>query len=151
MKHDLENLTIGRLAKAAGVNVETIRYYQRRGLMTEPERPPGGIRRYGRADLDRLVFVKSAQRLGFSLKEVAELLRLDDGAHCDEASVLAEQKLGDVREKIEGLQQIERVLADLVKACQQQHGNITCPVIASLHQGLPKTRLAESGTKTLAR
>lgn len=135
MKHDLENLTIGRLARAAGVNVETIRYYQRRGLLAEPTRPHGGIRRYGQADLERLIFVKSAQRLGFSLKEIAELLRLDDGAHCDEASVLAEQKLGDVREKIERLRRIENVLAELVHACHRQDGNIACPLIASLRKG----------------
>ena len=62
-----DTMTIGGLAKAAGVNVETIRYYQRRGLLSEPERPPGGIRRYSAADIDRLTFVKPAQQLGFSL------------------------------------------------------------------------------------
>lgn len=80
--------------------------------------------------------MKSAQRLGFSLKEIAELLRLDDGAHCDEASVLAEQKLEDVREKIEHLRRIENVLAELVHACHTHDGNISCPMIDSLHEGL---------------
>lgn len=79
MENNLENLTIGVFAKAAGVNVETIRFYQRKGLLREPDKPYGSIRRYGEADVVRVKFVKSAQRLGFSLDEIAELLRLDDG------------------------------------------------------------------------
>ncbi|RBW95057.1 MerR family transcriptional regulator [Escherichia coli] len=77
MENNLENLTIGVFAKAAGVNVETIRFYQRKGLLREPDKPYGSIRRYGEADVVRVKFVKSAQRLGFSLDEIAELLRLD--------------------------------------------------------------------------
>jgi MerR family mercuric resistance operon transcriptional regulator len=73
------------LADAAGVNVETVRFYQRKGLMPKPQRPAGGIRRYGQADLARLGFIKAGQRLGFSLDEVSELLKLEDGTHCDEA------------------------------------------------------------------
>src|SRR3546814_12620913 len=92
MQAIFENLTIGAFAKAAGVNVETIRFYQRKGLLTEPGRPYGSIRRYGAVDVTRVRFVKSAQRLGFSLDEIAELLSLDDGAHCDEASPLAGRK-----------------------------------------------------------
>ncbi|RCZ60771.1 MerR family transcriptional regulator [Escherichia coli] len=76
MENNLENLTIGVFAKAAGVNVETIRFYQRKGLLREPDKPYGSIRRYGEADVVRVKFVKSAQRLGFSLDEIAELLRL---------------------------------------------------------------------------
>ncbi|BBM05535.1 hypothetical protein HAALTHF_21370n [Vreelandella aquamarina] len=83
MENNLENLTIGVFAKAAGVNVETIRFYQRKGLLPEPDKPYGSIRRYGAADVTRVRFVKSAQRLGFSLDEIAELLRLDDGTHCE--------------------------------------------------------------------
>lgn len=71
METELRNLTIGAFANAGGVNVETIRFYQRRGLLAEPDRPYGGVRRYGRADVERVRFVKSAQRLGFSLDEVA--------------------------------------------------------------------------------
>lgn len=77
-------------------------------------------------------FVKSAQRLGFSLDEVAGLLRLDDGAHCDEARVLAEQKLEDVREKLADLQRIESVLAQLVDDCCASQGTVSCPLIVSL-------------------
>lgn len=131
-----DDLTIGGLAKAAKVGVETIRYYQRRGMLREPEKPYGGIRRYGQVDLDRLTFIRSAQGLGLSLNEVAELLRLDDGTHCDEASALAEQKLTEVRKKITGLQHIEQRLSELVQRCHRHRGNIHCPLIDSLHKGL---------------
>jgi len=87
----MENMSIGAFAGEAGVNVETIRFYQRKGLLGEPAKSHGSIRRYGEADVARVRFVKTAQRLGFSLDEVAELLTLDDGAHCDEARHLAEQ------------------------------------------------------------
>ena len=136
MKDRENSLTIGGLAKAISVNVETIRYYQRRGLLPEPDRPPGGIRRYCQADLARLRFIKSAQRLGFSLDEIAELLRLDDGTHCAQASVLAQHKLDDVRDKIASLRRIEKVLAELLKACRAQDETIDCPLISSLHDGL---------------
>ena len=129
------SLTIGGLVKAANVNVETIRYYQRRGLLSEPKRPLGGIRRYGSADIDRLTFVKTAQQLGFSLDEVGDLLRLEDGTHCQEASALAEHKLKDVREKIERLVKIEKALSDMVSQCHARPDSIACPLIASLHEG----------------
>ena len=132
MHNAVESLTIGAFAKAAGVNVDTIRFYQRKGLLPEPDKPYGSIRRYGEADVARVRFVKSAQRLGFSLDEVAGLLRLDDGAHCDEARVLAEQKLEDVREKLADLQRIESVLAQLVDDCCASQGTVSCPLIVSL-------------------
>lgn len=132
MHNAVESLTIGAFAKAAGVNVETIRFYQRKGLLPEPDKPYGSIRRYGEADVARVRFVKSAQRLGFSIDEVAGLLRLDDGAHCDEARVLAEQKLEDVREKLADLQRIESVLAQLVDDCCASQGTVSCPLIVSL-------------------
>jgi MerR family mercuric resistance operon transcriptional regulator len=127
--------TIGALAEAAGVNLETIRFYQRRGLLPEPARPQGGIRRYGDPDLARVRFIKSAQRLGFSLDEVAELLKLEDGSHCGQARAQGERKLADVRARLADLQRIEQVLADLVERCGSQRGRVRCPLIASL-QGL---------------
>ncbi|GAB4356069.1 MAG: Hg(II)-responsive transcriptional regulator [Methylohalobius crimeensis] len=134
--HNLSNLlTIGALAHAAGVHVETIRFYQRKGLMPVPEKPYGGIRRYGKADVARLRFIRSAQRLGFSLNEVTELLRLEDGGHCEEIRHLAERKLADVREKLVDLKHMERTLADLVRACQMRQGSVSCPLIASLQIG----------------
>ena len=126
------SLTIGAFASAAGVNVETIRFYQRKGLLAQPVKPYGSIRRYGMADVTRVRFVKTAQGLGFSLGDIAELLRLDDGTHCREASALAERKLEDVRTKLADLARMEHALSDLVHACHARRGNISCPLIAAL-------------------
>lgn len=93
----MDQLSIGVFAQAAGVNVETIRFYQRKGLLPQPDRPHGSIRRYGQKDVARVRFVKSAQGLGFRLDEVAELLMLEDGKHCGDARQLGEQRLADVR------------------------------------------------------
>lgn len=134
MENNLENLTIGAFAKAAGVNVETIRFYQRKGLLPEPDKPYGGIRRYGKTDVTRVRFVKSAQRLGFSLDEVAELLKLEDGTHCDEAREQAERKLANVRARLADLRRIERALTELVERCCAASGQVRCPLIKALQQ-----------------
>ena len=125
-------LTIGALADAAKVHVETIRYYQRKGLVSEPKRVLGSVRRYGGAELERIRFIKSAQRLGFSLEEVAELLLLEDGTQCDRARRLAEHKLHDVKEKLTDLRRIESVLGQLVDHCGSVRGAVKCPLISSL-------------------
>lgn len=132
MKTIQGNLTIGAFAKAAEVNVETVRFYQRKGLLQQPDKPYGSIRRYGRPEVERLRFVKSAQRLGFSLDEIAELLRLDDGTHCAEASRLAERKLEDVRARLVDLTRMEGVLSALVQACHARRGKVSCPLVAAL-------------------
>jgi MerR family mercuric resistance operon transcriptional regulator len=134
MEKNPDDRTIGTLADAAGVKVETIRYYQRRGLMTEPRRPHGSIRRYAQGDLARVRFIKAAQRLGFSLDQVGELLKLEDGAHCDEARSLAEHRLRDVREKLADLLRIEAALGQLVARCGSARGAVKCPLISSLQQ-----------------
>lgn len=134
MNNISSSITIGVLAAAAGVNVETIRFYQRKGLLPEPDRPHGSIRRYGEAELARVRFIKSAQRLGFSLDEVSELLTLEDGTHCAEARQLAEHKLRDVREKLSDLSRIDAALSQLVTQCGSVNGNVTCPLIASIQQ-----------------
>ena len=130
----LERLTIGAFAAAAGVNVETVRYYQRKGLLSEPDKPSGSIRRYGTADVARVRFVKAAQRLGFSLDEIAGLLALGDGTHCREARALGQRKLEDVRQRLVDLRRIELVLARLVKDCDSARGAVSCPLIATLQQ-----------------
>lgn len=134
MSEPPETLTIGVLADTAGVNVETIRFYQRKGLMQEPDRPLGGIRRYGETDLARVRFIKSAQRLGFSLDEVGDLLKLEDGSHCTEAREQAERKLADVRDRLADLRRIEVVLQDLVQRCCAAHGEVRCPMIQALQE-----------------
>lgn len=128
-----DHMTIGTVAKAAGVHVETIRFYQRKGLLGQPERHQGGFRRYGPNDVARLQFIKSAQRLGFSLDEIAGLLQLDDGLHCDQARELGERKLRDVRAKLADLKRIESALAQMIRACSSSHGTLSCPLIDALH------------------
>ena len=140
MTTGIESFTIGTLANAAAVNVETIRFYQRKGLMPAPVRPSGSIRRYAAIDLARVQFIKSAQRLGFSLDQVSDLLMLEDGTHCDEARALAERKLQDVRDKLALLRCIESTLSKLVVQCGSARGAVTCPLIASLQQGRRQTR-----------
>jgi MerR family mercuric resistance operon transcriptional regulator len=132
MENNLENLAIGAFAKASGVNVETIRFYQHKGLLPVPNKPYGGIRRYSKVDVQRVRFIKSAQRLGFSLNEISELLRLEDGTHCNEVSYLTEIKLKDVRKKLEDLTRMEAALSALLRACHTRKGNVSCPIIASL-------------------
>lgn len=132
MSSTRKSLTIGGVAKAVGVNVETVRFYQRKGLLREPLRPVRGIRRYDRSDVLRLRFIRSAQRLGFSLGEVTDLLRLEDGTRCAETSALAERKLAEVQTKRAGLERLEGTLAKLVRACRTRKGTLPCPLVASL-------------------
>lgn len=127
------NLTIGAFAKCAGVNVETIRFYQRKQLLPEPAKPSGGIRRYGTTDVSRVRFIKSAQRLGFSLDEVAKLLELEDGTHCNETAAFAALHLADVRARLADLKRIESALSKLVKECGVHPDRLSCPLIAALH------------------
>ena len=129
-------LTISKLAREAGVNVETIRFYQRRGLLAEPIKPLGGIRHYEQVDLSRVLFIKAAQRIGFTLDEIAQLLNLDDGMHCSEARAIAEHKLEMVREKLADLQRIETALAQLVGRCEASRGKVSCPLIDALQPSI---------------
>ena len=129
-----QGLSIGALAQAAGVHVETIRFYQLKGLFRTPGRPAQGIRRYAATDVARVRFIKAAQRLGFSLEDVAQLLRLDDGTHCREAATLASDRLADVRARLRDLQRMESALAALVQACDTRRGKVSCPLIGSLLQ-----------------
>ena len=125
-------MTVGQLAETAGVNVETIRYYQRIGLLPLPKRDYGSIRRYSGDDLKRVRFIKRAQTLGFSLDEVALLLGLSDGKHCAETKVLAEKKLGMVEEKIADLAAIQKALKGLVTKCSKGSRGCGCPIIDAL-------------------
>ena len=129
-------LTISKLAREAGVNVETIRFYQRRGLLAEPIKPLGGIRHYEQVDVSRVLFIKAAQRIGFTLDEIAQLLNLDDGMHCSEARAIAEHKLEMVREKLADLQRIETALAQLVGRCEASRGKVSCPLIDALQPSI---------------
>lgn len=125
------DLTIGRLASAAGVGVETVRYYQRRGLLPVPARP-GGARRYGEAELQRLRFIRHAQQLGFSLEEAASLLALDEMQDRDAARALARSKLDDIDRKIHYLGAMAAALRSLVDCCERAPGADPCPILHTL-------------------
>lgn len=125
-------LTIGKLAEAAGVNVETIRYYQRIRLIAEPSKPAQGYRTYPADTVERIRFIKRAQELGFSLDEITDLLSLND-RDCDEARHIAEHKLDIIQHRIDGLAAMQRELAKLIKACKQNvSGQERCAIIATL-------------------
>ena len=120
-------LTIGRLAQAAGVGVETVRYYQRRHLLAVPH-SAGGVRRYPAVMLDRIRFIKRSQNLGFTLDEIRELMRLEQGK-------IAGARLTNIREKIAALEQMERVLSELLSECEHTATATPCPIIAALNTG----------------
>ncbi len=125
-------LTIGKLAQQAGVNVETIRYYQRVGLIQEPVKPLAGYRRYLPETVARVCFIKRAKELGFSLKEIADLLTLEDG-HCQEVRELAEHKYTLITQRIDDLQAIGSALAKLIKQCElNKDGATACAIIETL-------------------
>jgi MerR family mercuric resistance operon transcriptional regulator len=125
----MANLTIGSLADAAGVGVETVRFYQRRGLLAVPPRA-GGIRRYDGKDVERLRFIKRAQAAGFTLAEIAELIALDAGEDRPRARELAKARIGALDAKIAELRDARASLARLAKECGEGREG-PCPIIAS--------------------
>jgi len=122
-------LTIGTLADVAGVNIETIRYYQRRGLLDEPSKPLGGHRRYAPEQAKRVRFIKRAQALGFTLDEVGALLTLDEACACGETRALAARKLGLIEQKMADLAAIRQALGGLVRQCDVEDSHTVCPII----------------------
>lgn len=124
-----EHLTIGALAKRGGVNVETIRYYQRRGLLREPMKPRGGFRRYPSDSVKRVRFIKRAQSLGFTLEEILGLLALDERKACLETRGVAAHKLELIEQKIADLSKIRKSLSRLVRACDTASDGAPCPII----------------------
>ena len=127
-----QSLTIGQLAAEAGVNVETIRYYQRRKLFPSPKRSAGGTRRYGGAELVRLRFIKCAQRLGFTLREVDDLLELLEPVSCSKTRKIAAEKLEQVDVRIRELQQLRAEFTGLLAACDANVDESHCPIIEHL-------------------
>jgi MerR family mercuric resistance operon transcriptional regulator len=128
-------LTIGHIAHSAGVNVETVRYYQRRGLVSLPPKRARGFRYYTPETASRVRFIKRAQALGMSLKEVQRLLKLDAKGACKETRSLAVAKLALVESKLLDLARLRDVLRGLVAACDQPHG-ASCPIIEQLETEL---------------
>lgn len=125
------SMTIGALARDASVNIETVRYYQRRKLLGVPARPTGGVRRYGEDALARIRFIKRAQDLGFTLDEIAALLRLERFSACGPARALAAKKLALVKARLHDLARLEDVLEELIARCDTGAAR-GCAIIESL-------------------
>jgi Hg(II)-responsive transcriptional regulator len=135
-------ITIGGLARAAAVGVETVRYYQRRRLLAVPHSGVG-IRRYPAAMVERIRFIKRSQNLGFSLEEIRELLRLEAGGSRNLIQKIAGSRLANIREKILALAQMERVLSQLLNECEHTNVAMPCPIIAALNT--PELAAIENG------
>ncbi|QYG02747.1 Hg(II)-responsive transcriptional regulator [Massilia sp. NP310] len=127
-----EKMTISRLAGAAGVNVETVRFYQRSGLIDEPTRPYIGYRTYADDDVRRIRFIKRAQLLGFTLDEISSLLKLEGSQTCASTRDLAAKKLAMVEAKLSDLLAMKAALATMVSRCDSEHPSAGCPIIQAL-------------------
>lgn len=126
-----ESMTIGRLARAAGVSVETIRCYQQRGLLPVSS-TVGAFRHYPAELTARIRFIKRAQELGFSLDEITELLRLQDGTNRSSIRRIASDRLGQIEQKLADLKRMQRVLKHLVAQCEHLRADLPCRIIATL-------------------
>lgn len=121
-------LTIGKLAKQTEVTVETIRHYQRIGLLVEPDKPDSGYRQYSADAITNIRFIKRAQQAGFTLKEIATLLSLD-GSHCADVRQLAELKCQQIDQHIKSLTALRQALDTLVNSCQQTASSARCAIL----------------------
>jgi len=134
----MESLTIGKVARLAEVGVETVRFYERKGLIDEPSRRESGYRQYPEETVNRIRFIRCAKELGFTLKEIKELLGLrvhvSSTATCDAVRELAEEKIADVRDKIRILRRMETVLTQLVCDCRDRALTSDCPILEALEQ-----------------
>jgi MerR family mercuric resistance operon transcriptional regulator len=129
----MKKFTIGQLAKETGTNIETIRYYERRGLIAEPPRRESGYREFSPEYVKRIRFIKRAQALGFTLKEISGLLALaDKSPACKDIRTFAEEKVKDIEARIHDLEKIKNVLHDLIKQCLSNKSPSGCPIIESI-------------------
>ncbi len=130
----MKPLTIGQVANRAGVGIETVRFYEREGLLEEPARRESGYRQYEADVVARLRFIKRAKELGFSLKEIKELLalRVDPTTTCAEVRSKAQAKVADIEEKIETLQRMKKALVKLTRSCSGQGPVSECPILDAL-------------------
>jgi MerR family mercuric resistance operon transcriptional regulator len=132
----MKTLTIGKLAEQTGVNIATVRYYERRGLIPKPPRKKSGYREYSDETVKRILFIKHAKELGFSLKEIAELLflKLDRKTPCSEIKKRADKKIQDIEEKIVLLRKMKKALINLTGDCSG-HGPVSeCPILEALER-----------------
>jgi MerR family copper efflux transcriptional regulator len=130
----VESLTIGKVARNAGIGVETVRFYEREGLIEPPERRESGYRQYREEVVDRLRFIRRAKELGFTLREIRELLslRLDAEASCADVKLKAETKVADIESRIRTLEQMKHALVKLAEACAGTGDTSVCPILEAL-------------------
>jgi MerR family transcriptional regulator, copper efflux regulator len=135
----MTTLTIGKIAKAAGLGVETVRFYERQGLIAEPGRSGSGYRQYRPETVRRLQFIVRAKALGFTLQEIGNLLdlRATPGAGCADVQARAEAKIADIEERIAQLNAIKRVLGELVAQCRSEGPLSECPILDALDEEAP--------------
>jgi len=126
-------MRIGELAKKADINIETIRFYERKGLLEQPLKPQSGYRDYSNKILEKILFIKRAKTLGFTLEEISGLLSMEV-AKCNDIQEMAAIKLADIRARIQDLQRMESVLKKLVDSCQANPDQGGCPIIDTLIQ-----------------
>lgn len=131
----MKNFTIGQVAREAGVGVETVRFYEREGLIERPSRRASGYRQFDEAVVDRLRFIREAKVLGFTLNEIKELLslKLDPASSCADVKDRAEVKIANIKEKIRTLQRMKRALVKLTKACSGDGPTSECPILESMN------------------
>ena len=128
----MESIGIGTLARRAGVRVDTVRYYERNGLLAPQGRLASGYRRYGELELSRLRFIRRAQTLGFTLKEVGELLAISNQRDVAKVKRKAQLKLADVEQRIAALERVHKGLATLIDACPGHGRAADCPILKAL-------------------
>ena len=128
----MESMGIGALARHAGVRIDTVRYYERHGLLAPKRRLASGYRRYGATELSRLRFIRRAQALGFTLREVQELLKLSSRRDVARVKSAAQQKLADVERRIADLERMREGLATLIEACPGHGRAADCPILKAL-------------------
>lgn len=135
-------MRIGQLALAASVNIQTLRYYERRGLLSEPGRTAAGHREYPEEAVRRVRFIKRAQGLGFTLTEIEELLRLRDdrNASCSSVRATARARMDDIDRKLAGLRAMRRALAILERSCTSDGSTRECPILEALDDAAPRGR-----------
>ena len=124
-------MKIGEVAKRSNIGIETIRYYEREGLLLDPERRPSGYRQYDESTVERLEYIRGAKELGFTLAEIRELLDLSFAAHagCAHIRQRAEAKVADIKEKIRSLQRMNRSLGKIVERCRGKNSTEDCPLV----------------------
>ena len=127
----MKTMKIGEVAKLSGTGIETIRFYEREGLLLEPERRPSGYRQYDESTVERLEYIRRAKELGFTLAEIRELMELSFVSQtcCDHIRQRAETKITDIESKIRNLQQMKRSLGKIVQRCRNKNSTDNCPLV----------------------